>query len=93
MRRVVRGLVEGPRGRTVTEIFDRCRGAVTAADERCRPFPCDRAPACVVVKQDATATTAHVDEPDLMGRRGGLGTFVRMWQACLSRCRGMGLFD
>jgi hypothetical protein len=39
MRRVVRGLVEGPRGRTVTEIFDRCRDAVTATGERCRAFP------------------------------------------------------
>jgi hypothetical protein len=38
-------------------------------------------------------TTAHLDEPDLMGRRGGLGTLVRIWQALLSRCRGMGLCD
>ena len=38
-------------------------------------------------------TTAYIDAPDLMGRRGGLGTFVRMWQTLLSRCRGMGLCD
>jgi hypothetical protein len=38
-------------------------------------------------------TPAHIDAPDLMGSRGGLGTLVRIWQAFLSRCRGMGLFD
>jgi hypothetical protein len=34
-----------------------------------------------------------IDEPDQTGRRGGLGTLVRMWQALLSRGRGMDLCD
>jgi hypothetical protein len=50
-------------------------------------------PAGVVVTLGAMVTTAHLAEADLMGRRGGLGTLVRMWQALLSRCRGMGLWD
>jgi hypothetical protein len=33
----------------------------------------------VVVTLGATVTTAYIDEPDLMGRRGGLGTLVRIW--------------
>ena len=47
----------------------------------------------VVVPLGATVTTAYIDEPDLMGSRGGSGMLVGMWQAFLSRCRGMGLFD
>jgi hypothetical protein len=47
----------------------------------------------VVVTLGSTVTTAHMDAPDLMGRRGGLGTLVGMWQTFLSRGRGMGLFD
>jgi hypothetical protein len=47
----------------------------------------------VVVTLGATVTTASIDTPDLLGSRGGLGTLVRMWQAFLSRCRRMGLFD
>ena len=46
-----------------------------------------------VVTLGTTVTTAHIDEPDLMGSRGGLGTLVRIWQAFLSRCRRMGLLD
>jgi hypothetical protein len=46
-----------------------------------------------VVALGATVTPAHIDEADLMGRRGGLGTLVRMWQALLSRGKGMGLCD
>jgi hypothetical protein len=49
--------------------------------------------ACVVVTLGAMVPTAHIDAPDLMGSRGGLGTLVKMWQTFLSRCRGMGLFD
>jgi len=49
--------------------------------------------ACVVVKLGATVTTAHIDAPDLLGSRGGLGTLVWIRRAFLSRCRGMGLFD
>jgi len=49
--------------------------------------------ACVGVTLGAAVTTAPIDAPDLLGSRGGLGTLVRMWQACLSRCRGMGLCD
>jgi hypothetical protein len=103
MRRVVRGRWERPRGPTVTEMFDRCRHTVTAASERCRACPAE---ACrdalwppitplagVVVTRGATVTTAPIDAPDLLGRRSGLGMLVRMWQACLPRCRRMGLFD
>jgi hypothetical protein len=50
-------------------------------------------PASGVVTRGATVTTVHIDAPDLMGSRGGLGTLVRMWQAFLSRGRRMGLFD
>ena len=49
--------------------------------------------ACVVVKPGATVTKEHIDEPDLMGSRGGLGTLAGIWQAFLSLCRRMGLFD
>jgi hypothetical protein len=35
----------------------------------------------VVVTLGATVTSAHLDAPDLLGRRGGLGARVRMWQA------------
>jgi hypothetical protein len=49
--------------------------------------------ACVGVKPGATVTKEHIDEPDLMGSRGGLGTLVGIWQTFLSRCRGMGQFD
>jgi hypothetical protein len=106
MRRVVRGRWAGPSGPTVTKIFDRCRYTVTAASARGRACSSERAPACraalrppitplagVVVTLGATVTTASIDTPDLLGSRGGLGTLVRMWQAFLSRCRRMGLFD
>jgi hypothetical protein len=105
--------LEGPNGPTVTEMFDRCRDAVTAAGERCRVCPGESATACVggrgvprslaappitppagvVVKPGATVTTAHIDAPDLRGRRGGLGTRVGVGQAWLSRRRGRDLVD
>jgi hypothetical protein len=47
MRRVVRGRWDGPSGRMVTNMFDRCRDTVTAAGERRRTCPCDRATSCV----------------------------------------------
>jgi hypothetical protein len=46
MRPVVRGRVDGPSGRTVTEMFDRCRDAVTAAGERGRACLGESASAC-----------------------------------------------
>jgi hypothetical protein len=46
MKPVVRGRVDGPSGRTVTEMFDRCRDAVTAAGERGRACLGESASAC-----------------------------------------------
>jgi hypothetical protein len=47
MKPVVRERVDGQSGRTVTEMFDRCRDAVTAADARGRACPGESASACV----------------------------------------------
>jgi hypothetical protein len=52
-----------------------------------------RRASAAAARHGATVTAAHIDAPDLRGSRGGLGTLVRMWQAFLSRCRRMGLFD
>ena len=49
--------------------------------------------ACIVVTLGAMVTTVHIDAPDLLGSRCGLGTLGRMWPTLLSRCRGMDLFD
>jgi hypothetical protein len=38
-------------------------------------------PQAGVVTLGATVTSAHIDAPDLLRHRGGLGTRVRMWQA------------
>ena len=62
-----------------------------SAAEACHGSPIT--PLAGVVKPGATVTTAHLDPPDLLGRRGGLGTLVRMWQAFPSRSRGMALCD
>jgi hypothetical protein len=43
LRPVVRGRLDGPRGRTVTEMFDGCQDAVTPAGARRRASPGDRA--------------------------------------------------
>jgi hypothetical protein len=50
-------------------------------------------PAGGVVILGATVTTVHIDAPDLLGSRGGLGTLVKMWPALRSRGRGMDLCD
>src|SRR5262245_14410329 len=64
----------GERGRA-------CPGARTGVRWRRRPAAGTCGPpttplAGVVVALGATVTTAHLDDPDLMGRRGGLGTLV-----------------
>ena len=47
MRPVMRGRWDGPSGPTVTEMYDRCRDAVTSAGARCRACPCESALPCV----------------------------------------------